>query len=210
MNTLLYLYEMMNVKLISQYLYVKPLCCTLETHTVRYVSYISIKLEDKKPPKQWMNEHKWDKTSSALLLAPMTCEAGPLLSWVSKEPTGKHIHWVLGLERVFFYNVCPVITWTHDKSRNCTTAPLLALHFLKKINTKLWDKHTAFRISLNLFFFFFNIFPKEGHLFLFLFIFKWRNVKNLGMQTQMKLQCLFKCQQKCSEFDEIPCGMSLF
>ena len=80
--------------------------------------------------------------------------------------------------------------------------------FKKKI-TKLWDKHTAFRISLSLFFFF-NIFPKKGHLFLFLFISKWRNVKNLGMQTQMKLQCLSKCQQKCSESDEIPCGMSLF
>lgn len=100
---------------------------------MRYVSYISIKLEDKKPPKQWMNEHKWDKTSSSLLLAPMTCKAGPLLSWASKEPTGKHIHWVLGLEWVSFYNVCPVITWTHDKSRNCTTAPLLTLHFLKKL-----------------------------------------------------------------------------
>lgn len=30
------------------------------------------------------------------------------------------------------------------------------------------------------------------------------------MQTQMKLQCLSKCQQKCSESDEIPCGISLF
>lgn len=61
-----------------------------------------------------------------------------------------------------------------------------------------------------IFFFFFslNIVTKEGHLFLF--IFKWRNVKNLGMQTQMKLQCLSKCQQKCLESDELPCGMSLF
>lgn len=120
-----------------------------------------------KPPKQWMNEHKWDKTSSSLLLAPMTCEAGPLLSWASKEPTGKHIHWVLGLEWVFFCNVCPVITWTHDKSRNCTTALLLALHFLKKINTKLWAKHTAFRISLNLFFFSLTYSPKKVICFFF-------------------------------------------
>lgn len=64
------------------------------------------------------------------------------------------------------------------------------------------------RISLNNFF---KHSPQSKSFISFFFSFlKWRNVKNLGMQTQMKLQCLYKCQQKCSESDEIPCGMSLF
>ena len=119
-----------------------------------------------KPLKEWMHEHKWDKLALLWFLAPMMCEAGPLLSCAFKEPTRKHIHWILALEQVFLYNVCPVIMWTHGKSRN-----VLQLCFLLWIKKKLIQNSgiSILLSGLALAFFFFSLTysPKKVICFFF-------------------------------------------